>query len=423
MSKGKLLSINKPLEQKIFLLLCSGVALTVPFKASWNSLMCILLVLFWALFQDKKIDGKRIRWVLLLSPVFFLALLGLLYSSNIDEALFRLQQKSVLFLFPLVFCSIEIDFEELVKDVLSIFILGLVAACAFSLFASLLAWIRTGYSSFFFGHDLAEWLNIYPYVLALICLVAIILLFERLKHRLKMQVWLSRPSVCITLIIFFTLFIFSLSVKQVIISWFLIVIFYSFQFVKRTLHIVITLSVVSIVLCILIVVIPTLREKAYQVINAEKNVIPLDTDASLGKTWDGISLRRAIWTCSIDVVRGNFWIGVGTGDAHDELQKAYENRKFYFASRYNRYNAHNQYIQTMVNFGIIGFSIFVTCIAMQLFILRNHPLFIAFTICVMSSFLTESMLETNKGILVYGFFGSLIFFWKIRSQPQHYPLK
>ena len=81
-------------------------------------------------------------------------------------------------------------------------------------------------------------------------------------------------------------------------------------------------------------------------------MIHLDQDSSLGRSWGGGVLRLAIWQCAFDIVREYPIIGVGTGDSQQALQDSYEKRKFYFASRYNKYNAHNQYIQQMVTHGI-----------------------------------------------------------------------
>ena len=160
--------------------------------------------------------------------------------------------------------------------------------------------------------------------------------------------------------------------------------------------------------CILLVVtsiilIPTLKTKAEEVISGKENTIPLDQDASLGRTWNGIAMRKAVWTCSLDAIKKNFWLGVGTGDGQDELQSAYEKRQFYFASRHNRFNTHNQYLQTLVNFGLIGFTIWMISLWFLYQHYKSSPLAIYLLGCLMFSMLTESMLETNKGVLSMAF--------------------
>jgi len=147
---------------------------------------------------------------------------------------------------------------------------------------------------------------------------------------------------------------------------------------------------------------------------ANENVIILDQDASLGKSWGGKAIRLAIWSCSKDILQNNWLFGVGTGDVQDNLQEAYEKRKFYFASRYNRYNAHNQYLQLWIGNGIISPILLIGCLIIPLFLLyRNNTLKSPYTLFLVFSaliFFTESIFDTNKGIIWYSFFNSIFAF-------------
>ena len=146
---------------------------------------------------------------------------------------------------------------------------------------------------------------------------------------------------------------------------------------------------------------------------SSQNTIQLDKDASLGRSWGGKQLRLAIWKCSMDVIRRNWLSGVGTGDAQDSLQAAYEQRKFYFASRYNRYNTHNQYLQEFVTYGIVGLLIFVACLAGPFFVkfsFSQKQFYWIFLLAFALACITDTPLDLNKGIIWYAFFNSLIFF-------------
>ena len=146
---------------------------------------------------------------------------------------------------------------------------------------------------------------------------------------------------------------------------------------------------------------------------SEANEIPLDKDLSLGKSWGGWQLRKAIWQCSWDIVKKYPAFGVGTGDSQDSLQIAYERRKFYFASRYNRYNTHNQYLQETVTHGFFGLSIFLLSLIAPLFASMpadDQIFYRVFIFCFAVICLTDTPLELNKGIIWYSFFNALIFF-------------
>jgi O-antigen ligase len=152
---------------------------------------------------------------------------------------------------------------------------------------------------------------------------------------------------------------------------------------------------------------------------SSSNAIPLDEDASLGKNWGGRSIRSAIWKCSEDILRTHWLTGVGTGDIQDSLQQAYENRKFYFASRYNHYNAHNEYLQMAIGHGVAGVLILILCIVVPAGMIKTGEvrtsqlsfLFLFAAICF-----TEVILDINKGIIWYSFFNSIFAF----VRPENY---
>ncbi len=141
----------------------------------------------------------------------------------------------------------------------------------------------------------------------------------------------------------------------------------------------------------------------------------MDKDESLGRGWGGKTIRLAIWECSLDILKEHWLTGVGIGNSQDELQKAYEKRKFYFASRYNKYNAHNQYIQQAIASGVLGLVVFLACIFIPLFrfIRQKDKLFYTlFLLCFAFICITESVLEISKGVIWYSFFNSIFVFNK-----------
>jgi O-antigen ligase len=170
---------------------------------------------------------------------------------------------------------------------------------------------------------------------------------------------------------------------------------------------------------------PYLKKQGQELMDFSKqNGILLNKDSSLGKSWGGGQLRAAIWKCSWDVVKKHWVFGVGTGDAQDSLQAAYEKRKFYFASRYNTYNTHNQYLQETVTLGIPGLLVFLACLIMPLFVRFDVPgklLYGLFVVSFLFACITDTPLELNKGIILYSFFNSLIFFayYNLKLRPIH----
>ncbi|MBX2914236.1 MAG: O-antigen ligase family protein [Cyclobacteriaceae bacterium] len=405
----RLIPIPFRLERKIFLFLTSGVALTIPLKPSYNSLFCISLFACWLFFFEKKFTKNNIQIVLALSALFWIGLVSFSYTQNIGEGWFRLQQKSLLLVLPLVFGSITFDWRKEFRIIVNVFIITIIVTCIICFSDAILHLISQRSYERFFGHGLVKFINIYPYILALLCLISLLVLVETALGNFQIHPLYSRRWVQLTLILFFSIFILLLSVKQIILAWLILFCIYLLRIKFRRRIIIGMLISCFLLFFISFLLVPTLQTKLYEVIDGSDNTIPLDQDLSLGRNWNGIAIRKAIWTCSLDVIRENLFIGVGIGDAQDVLQSAYETRMFYFASRYNLYNAHSQYIQVLVNFGIVGFIIWFGCL---LWLLNKCKSWLARCMlgCVMFMLLTESMFETNKGILILAFIVSLFLF-------------
>jgi O-antigen ligase len=120
-------------------------------------------------------------------------------------------------------------------------------------------------------------------------------------------------------------------------------------------------------------------------------------------------LRLLIWRSALEVLKKNIWLGVGNGDIRDELHKIYERDEILLAVE-ERHNAHNQFLETWLGNGVIGF---LSLMAMLLI-----PLWIAFTkkdwlllallgICF-AAFMFESMLETIAGVAFFSIFYTVL---------------
>jgi len=82
----------------------------------------------------------------------------------------------------------------------------------------------------------------------------------------------------------------------------------------------------------------------------------------------------------------------------------------YFES--NKFNAHNQYFETFVATGIIGFLIFMTWLFYPVFYKRNYNkkrfLILILVGILMINFLFESALNTISGVMFIAFFYSFL---------------
>lgn len=118
-----------------------------------------------------------------------------------------------------------------------------------------------------------------------------------------------------------------------------------------------------------------------------------------------ITMRVEFMKTGLNVLKENFWLGVGTGDVNDEFQLRYNWDESGLGSKY-RLRTHNQFITFAITFGIIGFVLFMLLYLYPLFISvsQRNFLFTIFYIIATLSFLNEDTLETQAGVTFFAFF-------------------
>ena len=133
-------------------------------------------------------------------------------------------------------------------------------------------------------------------------------------------------------------------------------------------------------------------------------------------TEDGTAQRILIWEASIDIIKDNLLLGVGTGDVKDELIRAYKLKGMTTTANGNK-NAHNQYIQTFVAIGLIGFVMLMLGLLIPgLYAIRQHNLlYFLFLTIIGLNLLFESMLERQAGVMFYAFFNIVLFVLHLQS--------
>ncbi len=144
-------------------------------------------------------------------------------------------------------------------------------------------------------------------------------------------------------------------------------------------------------------------------INSANNVVQAKTiDPS---TVESNGARTLAWKGALQVIKGSPIIGVGTGNADTALVTQYLKDGYTGIAR-EHLNAHNQYLQTTVMLGIIGFLALLACLGLAFVKCIKERRFIygAFIFIIAINFLAEAMLESQAGTVFYGFFNSLLMF-------------
>lgn len=406
---------NKRTEESIYTAFSIAIVYSMLFLTYLNSVLSILLAVFWLLFSKKTLDisSKKTKLVLLFISLYLIGVVGLSYSSNVTAGIKTLETQSAILIFPLIFGTIPAFSSSFIKRVTDHVLVATSIAAIVSLVVGIYNYSKTGSSDSMTGDRILIFHALRPATMGLFCLTSIIIAIEKIKTTSgKMKLLLLG---CVALM---TLIIFLLSIRLIIVCWLVLILFFVFTMLSTWRSKLILFTTCLMVFGIASFTIPTVKNQWTELFDPSQSTIILDKDSSLGRSWGGKALRVAIWTCSFDIVKKHWITGVGTGDVQDSLQKAYENRKFYFASMYNRYNAHNQYLQMLLATGIPGLSILIGCILYPLWNYRKlfaGNIYVLFLLLFAVICFTESILEVNKGIIWYSFLNSIFAFGYLKS--------
>ncbi|HIE15653.1 MAG TPA: O-antigen ligase family protein [Bacteroidales bacterium] len=359
----------------------------------------VLFIIFLFSFIDILLRKPIIRIsppLILLILFYFAYLLGVIYSDNQHAAWDDIQTKLTFLLFPLFFL-----FEY--KLALDIFKQLAIAFISGEFFALIFCWGHALWNFFLTGNTDMLFYDRFSYFIhtsyfSMYVLFAIIIIFIFIQRNL-----LSHKFLWFAISFFFFLSLFFIASKTGFILgtlFFTIFLFSSYTFFKKIWQKYLVLSV----LILFAIFLGAKNYRIHQLFIQSYNIynIPPNTSGSF-------SVRILIWQASKDIIKENFWIGVGTGDTHNILQKKYKEKGFSGASKH-RYNAHNQYISTFIGLGITGFLLLITILLYGFYyaVKNKDMLLLLFLLNVSLNFLTESMLNRQAGVIFFTFFYSLL---------------
>jgi len=370
-----------------------------------------LTIASWALavvtLRIKEFTSSYYKTIAFLLPVilFSLYVISLLYSTNLSYGLKDLETKTSLILFPLL--SAFLINRKVQSNYKIAFVFGCISIALYCLIYAGISYYqeisdvknhvpRMQYFSydFFFSSQLSKFLH--PSYLSLYCCFAICILFENLIQK-------QNKTLTLLAYIFLSFFIVLLGSRAGLFCLFLIILFHTSRLIFKS-QIKIGIGIILCILTIFILVFKkseTFRER----FNAGVKAFTYSSESQSSEL-----SRFSIWNSAQQVFKKNKWIGVGAGDAKDELIAQYQlDGKTQLYEK--RLNAHSQFLQTAVALGSIGLVILLCLFFYGLFvsICNKDWIFISFLVLSILNFFVEAMLETQAGVVFFSFFYSLLF--------------
>ena len=379
--------------------------LLFSFCLPFGTLFLSHIIIIWCLFSFINIEIQELKKGLLnknlqLCYLFFIiTILSALMSDNKIESLFSIEIKLSFLILPyLVFC-----FRwpiGLLKKCFISFVSGCFFACIYLIIRALI-YKYNNHSEYFFYSLFSKFLHTAYFSMYLLLAISIIIIYYTKWFN-------SQKNIIYTSYIFiftFGICIILCSSKIGILSLLIISIILFYYKFKTKLSLK-NIGVFILSLSLIIITINKLLPNSLDRFNSLTNISSKHQDK---KSSESTTLRILIWEQSINLIKNNFLLGTGVGDANDELYKKYQSNGIDVAFD-EKLNAHNQFLQTFIGIGLFGFILLCIISIGQIFIAYNKKniLMFVFFIIISLNFFVESMLQTSAGVLFFVFFFCLI---------------
>ena len=145
-----------------------------------------------------------------------------------------------------------------------------------------------------------------------------------------------------------------------------------------------------------------------------ENLFKLPSKGNDIYNFNSTNVRNGIYYCAVSTIKENLLIGVGIGDAQQELNTCYNEKIGAKIYRWHTFNTHNQYLFFLLSTGIFGLFAFLMTlyISFRRAFSINERLFFFFMILVAMSMLTENIISRSDGIIFFSLFTCIILFCK-----------
>lgn len=410
---------TQPLESTIHLLFILTV-FSIPLPLKLNNIFIIALSISIIVFSIKRRKIKRLfdwekrKKILIFGSLYLIQIIGLIYSDEFRESKQQLEVKSTILLFPVFFALYDHDFN-LRRNILISFFISCNIVCLVSVYYHFSFYTENDFyyalsNIGYLVHTGIPKVRIHPVYFSgylLFCTIIARQLYYLIPNR-KIKIVL----VADVLVLSFFIFLLASRIVLVVYAFFLFILLLKKLKNKTFLYQASLSLAIIMILAITVISLPVLNIKVKHLLNQINQ--PKSTEESIYV--DGVSFRIQKWRGSALVLKENFFLGVGTGDATMALLDAYKKINFTEGIK-QKFNAHNEYLQEFIRHGIIGFLILIVAYTYSflLAIKRNDQIFLLFMVIIIFLSLTESILSLQKGVVFYAFFNSLFAFNKPES--------
>jgi len=386
-----------------------GKSFFIPVLFTW---LCLVFISY---FFKRDYTLDRLKGLLLLPIIlFFLHAIGVALSSHLLDNFSDLQFKLSLLLFPLLYPYQRESYRTGKSNLLWFFIAGCVAACVFYLGHAIYRsyslvngiWVFNStppksWNNYFLGKDFSN--LIHPSYLALYFLVALLIVGIKLKD------WWTKGLFKFWIMLVILILIVCLMMLQSragLLGFGLLTLagFIYLMFAKR--KFLLGIIVFAGLFAIAFIVINNINRYSNTIKSLKKTA---EVGINSKSKEDGTVIRLWVWGSAISAIEKHPIIGVGPSNVKNALNEEYIRREMKAAAS-QKFNAHNQFLETWLGLGIFGLLTLLAMLFIPLwFGIKNRDwILVGFISLCSISFMFESMLETIAGIGFFAIFYTIL---------------
>jgi O-antigen ligase len=354
--------------------------------------------------------NRDIKWLAISFILFYSwQMIGIIYSENKIAALNIFLSRLSLIFFPLVLIIPGEKISKYIKVILKLFTVStllFIVFCFINAFYNSVSFqngklifdsfpLKGYWEGYFYGSFFA--INQHPTYLAMFVIMAALIAFEswfdRINSKRQRIFWLIAG-------IFLVFSLYYISSRSGIMAAILVIPVYFFYKLK-SLKSRIYLGLVVLILCFGLLTVVRQNERI--------RIFLHEISGDSFKKRISEDVRIGIWKSSIHVFRENMILGVGIGDLRNELSQEYKTSVNEELAK-NYYNVHNQFLEILVEEGIIGFVLFLLvlfCIT-YIAISRKNIMYGLFLFMMLIFFMFETILYRLPGVAFFSLFSFLL---------------
>jgi O-antigen ligase len=393
-------------------------AVTLPWSIPANNVSLALLVLLGLAdgqFAQKIKKLKNSFWIWMFIGFYAILVIQTVRTSNAEDSGFEAGQKITFILLPVIAATGRVS-SQLFRSIAHGFVYSCFAIVIISLVASSIHYFSNApvenfdpgtAASYTLLHpsasplwmhfsyiQLLKWIDLHPTYFSMYLVFCLFLLIDDIPKNLVV----ARIHQLIGVII--SVFIILLSSRTTIIALVLCLLYLVFKnrYEKKKESLLQAAGIVGILLLALWVS-PVSKFRIFEE--------PALTDYQLNKgVWNSVNYRLLEWKASFSVIEQNPIFGTGPAESQKAMNDYY--RHFGETTATVNYNAHNQFLQTWMEAGVLGLATLLACLFAPVLYLPMGRLQVAFLLIFGVICLTESLLERQKGIVFFTLFQSLL---------------